>query len=144
MYLGRLFSENLINMQYDYYEYIYHCLKGLASQLYLNIALKMSNFFHQTEYKNGNHNESNDLLYNQTMMLEFALFDKKIEKKLMSTGSTGSFQSIEIGNKFSWTFDNVFHVYLMRRLKKNAKIFFSRWLFFKSTLSVLRCTWMAG
>ena len=43
---------------------------------------------------------------------------------------TGSFQSIEIGKKFSWTFDNVFHVYLMSGLKKNAKFFFSRWLFF--------------
>ena len=53
----------------------------------------MSNFFHQTEYENGNHNDSNDLLYNQSMMLEFALFDKKIEKKLMSTslGLTISF-----------------------------------------------------
>ena len=46
----------------------------------------MSNFFHQTEYEKGNHNDSNDQLYNQSMMLEFALFDKKIEKKLMSTG----------------------------------------------------------
>ena len=53
----------------------------------------MSNFFHQTEYENGNHNDSNDLLYNQPMKLEFALFDKKIEKKLMSTslGLTVSF-----------------------------------------------------
>jgi hypothetical protein len=49
----------------------------------------MSYFFHQTEYKNGNHNDSNDLLYNQTMMLEFALFDKKIEKKVISTGNLG-------------------------------------------------------
>ena len=46
----------------------------------------MSNFFHHTEYEKGNHNNSNDLLYNQSMTLEFALFDKKIEKKLMSTG----------------------------------------------------------
>ena len=46
----------------------------------------MSNFFHKTEYEKGNHNDSNDLLYNQSMMLEFALLDKKIEKKLMSTG----------------------------------------------------------
>ena len=53
----------------------------------------MSNFFHQTEYENGNRNDSNDLLYNQSMMLEFALFDKKIEKKLVSTslGLTISF-----------------------------------------------------
>ena len=46
----------------------------------------MSNFFHQKEYEKGNHNDSNYLLYNQSMMLEFAIFDKKIEKKLMSTG----------------------------------------------------------
>ena len=54
--------------------------------------------------------------------------------------TTPSFQSIEIGKKFSRIFDNDFHVYLMRGLKKNA-IFFSQWLFLKSTFSVLRCTW---
>ena len=51
----------------------------------------MTNFFPKTEYENGNHNDSNDLTYNQSMMLEFALFDKKIEKKLMSTSLTVSF-----------------------------------------------------
>ena len=33
MYLGRLFSENLINMQYDYYEYIYISLSQRISKL---------------------------------------------------------------------------------------------------------------
>ena len=51
----------------------------------------MTNFFPKTEYENGNHNDSNDVTYNQSMMLEFALFDKKIEKKLMSTSLTVSF-----------------------------------------------------
>ena len=32
--------------------------------------------------------------------------------------------SIEISKKFFRTFDNVFHVYLMKRLKKNANFFF--------------------
>ena len=34
---------------------------------------------------------------------------------------TPSFQTIEIGEKFSQTFDHVFHVYLIRGLKKKAK-----------------------
>ena len=56
--------------------------------------------------------------------------------------TTGSFQSIEIGKKFSQTFDNVFHVYLMSVFQKNAKKKnFRDGLFFKSTLSVLRCRW---
>ena len=42
----------------------------------------MTNFFPKTEYENGNHNDSNDVTYNQSMMLEFALFDTKIKKKL--------------------------------------------------------------
>ena len=55
---------------------------------------------------------------------------------------TVGFQSIEIAKKVFLTFDNIFHAYLMSRLKKNAKkIFFHGGLFFKSTLSVLRCTW---
>ena len=39
------------------------------------------------------------------------------------------------------TFDNVFHAYLMCGLKKYAKIFFHSVFFFKSTLSIFRCTW---
>ena len=46
----------------------------------------MSNLFHLSEFENRKHNYSYDLPYNQSMTLEFALFDKKIEKKLMSTG----------------------------------------------------------
>ena len=46
----------------------------------------MSNLFQLSEFENRKHNDSYDLLYNQSMTLEFALFDKKIEKKLMSTG----------------------------------------------------------
>ena len=65
-------------------------------------------------------------------------------KMMIKTGqmvTTVGFQSIEIGNKVFLTYDNVFHVYLIRGLQKFANFFFSRWLFFKSTLSVLRCTW---
>ena len=53
----------------------------------------MSNLFQLSEFENRKHNDSYDLLYNQSMTLEFALFDKKIEKKLMSTslGLTVSF-----------------------------------------------------
>ena len=54
---------------------------------------------------------------------------------------TVCFWSIEIGKKFFLTFNNVFHVYLMRELQKNKKNKNSPWLFLKSTLSVLRCTW---
>ena len=46
----------------------------------------MSNLLQLSEFENRKHNDSYDLPYNQSMMLEFALFDKKIEKKLMSTG----------------------------------------------------------
>ena len=43
----------------------------------------MSNFLQMTELENGNH--SNVILNNQTMTLEFALLDGKIEKKSIST-----------------------------------------------------------
>ena len=45
----------------------------------------MSNFLQLTEFENGKHNDSNGILNNQTMTLEFALLDGKIEKKSMST-----------------------------------------------------------
>ena len=38
----------------------------------------MTKFLHQTELENQNQNESNDMLDNQLMILEFALFAKKI------------------------------------------------------------------
>ena len=49
----------------------------------------MSNLLQLSEFENRKHNDSYDLPYNQSMTLEFALFDKKIEKKVMSTGSLG-------------------------------------------------------
>ena len=49
----------------------------------------MSNLFQLSEFENRKHNDSYDFPYNQSMTLEFALFDNKIEKKLMSTGSLG-------------------------------------------------------
>ena len=45
----------------------------------------MSNFLQLTEFENGKHNDSNGILNNQTMTLEFALLDGKIEKKSIST-----------------------------------------------------------
>ena len=49
----------------------------------------MSNFLQLSEFENSKHNDSYDLLHNQSLMLEFALFDKKIQKKMMSTGNLG-------------------------------------------------------
>ena len=46
----------------------------------------MTNFSRQTEFEDWKQNESNDLLDNQLMMLEFALFDKKVEKNMMRVG----------------------------------------------------------
>ena len=46
----------------------------------------MSNFLPLTEFENWKHNESNLLLVNPSMILEFALFDRNIEKKMISTG----------------------------------------------------------
>ena len=45
----------------------------------------MSNFLQLTEFENGKHNDSNGILKNQTMTLEFALIEGKIEKKSTST-----------------------------------------------------------
>ena len=44
----------------------------------------MSNFLLLTEFENGKHNDSHGILNNQTMTLEFALLDGKIEKKSIS------------------------------------------------------------
>ena len=46
----------------------------------------MSNFLQLTEFENGKHNDSNVLLDNQSMILEFALFDRKIMKTILPTG----------------------------------------------------------
>ena len=46
----------------------------------------MTNFSHLDEFEDWKQNESNDLLDNQLMMLEFALFDKKIEKNMIKVG----------------------------------------------------------
>ena len=46
----------------------------------------MTNFSHLDEFEDWKQNESNDLLDNQLMMLEFALFDKKIEKSMIKVG----------------------------------------------------------
>ena len=46
----------------------------------------MSDFLDQTEFENGKHNDSSDPLDNQSVIIEFALFDKNIEKKIISTG----------------------------------------------------------
>ena len=46
----------------------------------------MTNFSHLDEFEDWKQNESNDLLDNQLMKLEFALFDKKIEKNLINIG----------------------------------------------------------
>ena len=42
----------------------------------------MSNFLNSSEFENGKLNDSNGLLDNQSMILEFALFDTKIKKHL--------------------------------------------------------------
>ena len=44
----------------------------------------MSYILHPIEFVNGTQNESNDLQKNQLLILEFDLFDKKSEKKLVS------------------------------------------------------------
>ena len=46
----------------------------------------MSYILHPIEFVNGTQNESNDLQKNQLLILEFDLFDKKSEKKLVSAG----------------------------------------------------------
>ena len=42
----------------------------------------MSNFFNSSEFENGKLNDGNGLLDNQSMILEFAVFDTKIKKYL--------------------------------------------------------------
>ena len=46
----------------------------------------MSNFLQVTEFENGKHNDSNFLLENQSLIVEFAPFDRKIVKEWISTG----------------------------------------------------------
>ena len=46
----------------------------------------MYNFLQLTEFENGKHNDSNGILNNQTMTLEFALLEGKIEKKSTTLG----------------------------------------------------------
>ena len=46
----------------------------------------MTDFLNQTEFENRKQNESNDVLDNQLMFLEFALFDKKVEKNMIQAG----------------------------------------------------------
>ena len=45
----------------------------------------MSNFLQLTEFENGKENDSNGILNNQTITLEFTLLDGKIGKKPIST-----------------------------------------------------------
>ena len=45
----------------------------------------MPNFLNLTEFENGKLNDNNGLLDNQSMVLEFALFDRKIVKIIAST-----------------------------------------------------------
>ena len=45
----------------------------------------MSDIFHQTGFKNVRQNDSNYLLNNQSMILEFTLFDRKIGEILIKT-----------------------------------------------------------
>ena len=45
----------------------------------------MSDIFHQTGYKNVRQNDSNYLLNNQSMILEFTLFDRKIGEIFIKT-----------------------------------------------------------
>ena len=58
---------------------------------------------------------------NATAVIVKAKVPDIIKLPTIESKYTGSFLSIEIGNKFSVIFDNVFHVYLMKGLKKNAK-----------------------
>ena len=53
----------------------------------------MTDFFHQTEFENRKQNESNELLDNQLMILEFAPLAQKIEKNI------GQFDQQTLGMK---------------------------------------------
>ena len=46
----------------------------------------MTDFLNQTEFENRNQTESNDELDNQLMLVEFALFNKKVEKNMIQAG----------------------------------------------------------
>ena len=46
----------------------------------------MTDFLNQTEFENRKQNESNDVLDNQLILVEFALFDKKVEKNMIQAG----------------------------------------------------------
>ena len=43
----------------------------------------MLDFSNHTAFENGKQNDSNTLLDNQSILIDFALFDKKIEQKIM-------------------------------------------------------------
>ena len=46
----------------------------------------MTDFLNQTTFENRTRNESNYVLDNQLMLVEFALFDKKVEKNMIQAG----------------------------------------------------------
>ena len=46
----------------------------------------MSYILHPIEFENGTQNESNELQKNKLLLIEFDLFDRKSEKKLVSAG----------------------------------------------------------
>ena len=46
----------------------------------------MTDFLNQTKFENRTRNESNYVLDNQLMLVEFALFDKKVEKNMIQAG----------------------------------------------------------
>ena len=49
----------------------------------MNINIKMFDFSNHTALENEKQNNSNALLDNQSMILDFDLFDKKIEQKIV-------------------------------------------------------------
>ena len=53
--------------------------------LVITLALKMSDFLQLTEFESGKQNDNNCILNNQTITLEFALFEEKVEKKSIPT-----------------------------------------------------------
>ena len=46
----------------------------------------MTHILHPIEFRNGMQNESNQLQKNPLLLLEFDLFDRKSEKKVVSAG----------------------------------------------------------
>ena len=61
-----------------------------------NISVKMTEFLNQSEFENRKQNESNNLLDNKLMILEFAPFTKKIERNI---GLIGVFDDGSLGIK---------------------------------------------